>query len=213
MNESTSKEKILKAIRDAQIEAERQQKIVDADITSPMYPPIQSSLTEHLEKVFNRNNCTFIYCRNEFEVGEKIKKTLHDYHLKTIFTNEPDIEYLFAEEGIPYINYDHGLRKADAVATFCECVVIRSGTIVVSSRQNSGRTAHTIPEAHFVIAFNDQLVPDVSSVYDYLKRKYHGKMPSMASFLTGASRTDAIQGEFVYGVNGSARIFVVYVDG
>ncbi|MDR0363661.1 MAG: LUD domain-containing protein [Bacteroidales bacterium] len=213
MNESTSKEKVLKAIRDAQIEAERQQKVIDVDMNSPMYPPIQEPLLKHLFRVFSRNNSFFIYCRDEFQVGEEIKKILYQYRYETIFTNDPDIEYLFVEEGIPFINYDHGLRKADVAVTFCECAAIRSGTIALSSRQSTGRTAHTIPEAHFVIVFSDQLVNDISSVYPYLQRKYHGKAPSMLTFVTGASRTDAIQGEMTYGVNGSTRLFVFYVDG
>jgi L-lactate dehydrogenase complex protein LldG len=90
--------------------------------------------------------------------------------------------------------------------------VARFGTIVMSSRQQTGRKAHTLPEAHIVIAFKGQVINEITSAFQFLQNKYGTEMPSMITFITGPSRTDAIQGEFVYGVNGAANLFVLYID-
>lgn len=212
MKESTSKERVLKAIRDAQVEAERQQKVVDVDMKTPLYPPFEKELDESFAQAVADAGGIFVYCENQLEVIYQLQNMMEEYHYDTLFTNDPEIEDFLSEGGVPFVNYEKGIQKAQASITLCECMIARTGTVVMSSALTSGRRTHTLPKAHCVLAFRDQLVREFPDAYSFLRRKYKGNMPSMISYITGPSRTDTIEGEFVYGANGPGRLFVFYID-
>jgi len=212
LKESTSKEKVLKAIRTALTETSHQKKAMDIDTKTSIYPPMEAYLEVEFAKRLEQSRGRFIYCTDVFEAMINLKHIIAENKYDAIYTNEPDIEHFLKESGINFFNYEQGLKKAQAVITLCECLVARFGTIVMSSRQLSGRKAHTLPEAHIVIAFKGQVISEITSAFQFLQNKYERSMPSMITFITGPSRTDAIQGEFVYGVNGAAELYVLYID-
>ena len=211
MKESTLKEKVLKAIRHAQIEADYPKRAVDVDTKSSIYPVMDDFPEIHFAKQLEQAGGRFIYCKDAIELMINLKLLIAN-NQETCYTNEPDIEHFLRESGINFLNYEQGLTNATAVITMCECLVARFGTVVMSSRQLTGRKTYTFPKTHIVIAFKDQIVSELSSAYPFLQNKYGSKMPSMITYITGPSRTDAMQGEFVYGVNGAANLFVLYVD-
>jgi len=212
LKESTSKEKILKAIRNALAETDHSKKIMDIDTKTSIFPPIEEFPEVHFAKRLEQNHGRFIYCTNVFEAMINLKHIITENKYDSIYTNEPDIEHFLKESEIIYFNYEQGLKKVQAVITLCECLVARFGSVVMSSRLLTGRKAHTVPEAHIVIAFRGQIFNEISSAFQFLKNKYGNEMPSMITFITGPSRTDAIHGEFVYGVNGAANLYVLYID-
>ena len=211
MKESTLKEKVLKAIRHAQVEADYPKKTMDIDVKSPIYPTMDEFPEIYFAKQLEQTGGRFIYCKDELELMINLKHIITNQS-DTIYTNEPGIEHFLTEIGISFLNYEQGLKKAQVVITLCECLVARFGTIVMSSRQLTGRKAHTLPKTHIVIAFKDQIISELSSAFPFLQKKYGKNMPSMITYITGPSRTAAIQGELVYGVNGATNLFVLYVD-
>jgi L-lactate dehydrogenase complex protein LldG len=212
LKESTLKEKVLKAIRHAQVEADYPKKAMDIDTKSSIYPVMDEFPEVYFAKQLEKAGGQFIYCKDMFEAMMNLKRIIATHQYDPVYTNEPDIEHFLIESGINFLNYEQGLRTASAAITLCECLVARFGTIVMSSRQSSGRTAHTLSEGHIVIVFKDQVISELSSTFQFLQNKYEKNMPSMITFITGPSRTDAIQGEFVYGVTGAANLFVLYID-
>ena len=212
MKETTSKEKVLKAIRTAQAEANYPKKTMDIDTKTSIYSPIEDFPEIYFAKRLEQNRGRFIYCTDVFEAMINLKHIIAENKYDSIYANEPDIEHFLKESGINFFNYEQGLKKAQVVITLCECLVARFGTIVMSSRQLSGRKAHTLPETHIVIAFSNQIINEISSAFQFLQNKYGKAMPSMITFITGPSRTAAIQGEFVYGVNGATNLYVIYID-
>jgi L-lactate dehydrogenase complex protein LldG len=212
LKESTSKEKVLKAIRNALAETDHSRKVMDIDTKTSIYSPIEEFPEVYFAKRLEQNRGRFIYCTDVFEAMINLQHIITENKYNSIYTNESDIEHFLKESSINFINYEQGLKKAQAAITLCECLVARFGTVVMSSRQSTGRKAHTLPEAHIVIAFKGQVINEITSAFQFLQNKYGKEMPSMITFITGPSRTDAIQGEFVYGVNGAANLFVLYID-
>jgi L-lactate dehydrogenase complex protein LldG len=90
-------------------------------------------------------------------------------------------------------------------------LVARTGTIVLSSQQLSGRTASVYAPIHICIAYTHQLVFDIS---DSLNRftSQSGSIPSMISFATGPSRTADIEKTLVVGVHGPKEVYCFLVD-
>ena len=210
MKESTSKEKVLKAIRHAQIEADYPKKAMDIDTRSSIFPAMDELPDVYFANQLEQAGGRFIHCKDYLELRMSLKHIIT--HNDTVYTNEPDIEYFLKENDINFFNHKQGVKTASVVITLCECLVARFGTIVMSSRQITGRKAHTLPQTHIVIAFQGQVLGELSAAFQFLRNKYGKTMPSMLTFITGPSRTDAMQGDFAYGVSGAANLYVLYLD-
>ena len=105
-----------------------------------------------------------------------------------------------------------GLGSCDVSITGCECLVARTGSIVMSSAQSSGRTTSVYAPVHICIAYSGQLVYDVKDALQLVKDKYGTRLPSLITFATGPSRTADIEKTLVVGVHGPKEVYVFLVD-
>ena len=104
------------------------------------------------------------------------------------------------------------LPGCDASITGCEYLVARTGSIVMSAAQQSGRTVSVYAPIHICIAYTSQLVYDEKNALQLLKEKYNGNIPSLISFATGPSRTADIEKTLVTGVHGPKEVYCFLVD-
>jgi L-lactate dehydrogenase complex protein LldG len=105
------------------------------------------------------------------------------------------------------------LESCDVSLTGCEYLVARTGSIVLSSAQQNGRTTSVYAPIHICIAYNSQLVYDVKDALQTVKEKYTGKLPSFLTFASGPSRTADIEKTLVTGVHGPKEVFCFLIDG
>src|SRR5437763_7891919 len=103
------------------------------------------------------------------------------------------------------------LAGCDVSVTSCECLVARTGTIVMSAAQESGRTVSVYAPVHICIAHTSQLVYDVKDALANAREKYSGNLPSLITFATGPSRTADIEKTLVVGVHGPKEVYVFLV--
>src|SRR5262249_43068275 len=96
--------------------------------------------------------------------------------------------------------------------TLCECLVARTGSVIISSRQMSGRRLPFFPDVHVVLAYTSQLVGEIKDALQLIKLKYGDQIPSMITAITGPSRTADIEKTLVKGAHGPKEIFVFLVD-
>ena len=85
------------------------------------------------------------------------------------------------------------LAGCDVSITGCEALVARTGSIVMSSAQPSGRNTGVYAPIHICIAFTSQVVIDVKDALKLVKDKYGNNIPSLITFATGPSRTADIE--------------------
>lgn len=83
---------------------------------------------------------------------------------------------------------------------------------MVSSGLSSGRRLNFFPEKHLVVAYASQLVPETKDALISMREKYNGKLPSMITQISGASRTADIEKTLVMGMHGPKEIYVFFVD-
>ncbi|MEI8060074.1 MAG: LUD domain-containing protein [Ferruginibacter sp.] len=88
----------------------------------------------------------------------------------------------------------------------------RTGTIVMSTAQQSGRTVSVYAPVHICIAYTNQLVFDIKDALQTLKEKYAGNMPSLITFASGPSRTADIEKTLVTGVHGPKEVYCFLVE-
>ena len=152
----------------------------------------------------------FSFCSNETELVVQLQTLLSARQWNKIFVNEVQLKELLTKNGRE-INMESGLASCDASITTCECLIARTGSIVLSSVQ-SGRTASVYAPVHICIAYTNQLVFDIQDGIDLLKKKYISGFPSLITFASGPSRTADIEKTLVTGVHGPKEVFCFLVQ-
>ena len=108
--------------------------------------------------------------------------------------------------------YNEDLSKADVSITGCECLVARTGSIVLSSAQTEGRTASVYAPIHVCIAFTSQVVYDIGDAFQQIRQERGDRFPSVVSFATGPSRTADIEKTLVVGVHGPKAVYLLLIE-
>src|SRR5437773_1269707 len=69
--------------------------------------------------------------------------------------------------------------SANIGITDCECLVARTGSVFVTSRQISGRRLPVYSNIHIVVAYTSQLVYNIKDALNMIRSKYGEQIPSM----------------------------------
>ena len=111
-----------------------------------------------------------------------------------------------------YSAAEEKLLNAQAGLGTCEYLIARLGSIMVSSRQASGRRMVVYPEIHMVVAYTDQIVPDLADALAGIRARYGNAMPSSISVISGPSRTADIEKTLVMGAHGPRDLYVFLIE-
>lgn len=113
---------------------------------------------------------------------------------------------------ISFLSEEKDFLLCNIGITFCECLVARTGSIMVSSRQKSGRRLPVYSNIHVTVAFTSQLVYNLKDAFKLLKEKYQTNFPSQVTAITGPSQTADIEKTLVQGAHGPKEIFLFLID-
>lgn len=210
MNISPSKENILKKIRKA-LSHSTPLPFPQSEGTNPVFEPLQQETEVEFAEQFTKLQGKFIYCINRqelaFQLGSLVKK--QDWQ-KVYCVEEKLIEPLAMQLSDRLIKT--GLANCDVSITGCEYLVARTGSIVMSTAQSSGRSTSVYAPIHICIAFTNQLVYDLKDALQAAKDKYGNNLPSLITFATGPSRTADIEKTLVVGVHGPKEVYLFLVE-
>ncbi|MFH1159732.1 MAG: LUD domain-containing protein [bacterium] len=211
MEESTSREKILKKIRDALIEkSEPPYPILDQEAS--VYPDLTDTLdvvfAEELLKVSGK----FVYSESEDEFMGVLKSFILEKDWPLLFCLDPVLQAKLKQSGIPFQSNPEKILEARIGITRCEYLIARLGSVMVSSRLNPGRKIVVFPEIHLLVGYTSQLVPDLKQAFQKIRKKYAENFPSMVSLITGPSRTADIEKTLVMGAHGPREFYVFLIE-
>lgn len=165
--------------------------------------------TDDLEILFAENFSSlqgrFAFCEQEDELAEQLKTLFAARNWSKVFIQEDALREKIKSR-LPDINTSVTLEECDASITGCECLIARTGTILLSSVQN-GRTPSVYAPVHICVAYASQLVFDLEDAIEFVKKKYGPNFPSLISFVSGPSRTADIEKTLVTGVHGPKEAF------
>jgi L-lactate dehydrogenase complex protein LldG len=210
MQFSASKENILKNIRKALTQS-TPLPFPGSEGTGSVYKPAHQEMEIEFGEQFSKLLGKFIYCANINELRDQLTIITGHNKWKKIFYKESELKNILLPSFFQKPSYAD-LATADVAITTCEALVARTGSIIMSSAQQSGRTTSVYAEIHVCIAFTDQLVYDVKDGLQLIKDKYPGKIPSVVTFATGPSRTADIEKTLVVGVHGPKEVYVLLVE-
>ena len=204
---SRAKEVILKKVRSALSHPAPLPFPNSEGVQSIFSPATEDSVVVFAEE-FTRLQGKFIYCADNAEMLTQLFALFSHRSWKKIYYSDHFIINLIAKK-----QQNHpDLATCDVAITGCEYLIARTGSIVLSSSQDHGRTASVYAPVHICIAYTDQLVYDIKQVLQLLKEKYEGNIPSSITFATGPSRTADIEKTLVVGVHGPKEVYLFLVD-
>ena len=153
----------------------------------------------------------FSYCSNQQELIKQLQLLFETRGWKNIYCREDAIKNDFASNGFS-LTYTDNLTNCDASITGCENLVARTGSLLLSSAQQSGRTVSVYAPVHICIASSKQLVYDIDDSIMHIRNKYGTEFPSMVTLASGPSRTADIEKTLVVGVHGPKEVFCFLID-
>jgi L-lactate dehydrogenase complex protein LldG len=200
---SQAKENILKKIRQA-LSNPAPLPFPNSEGNNSIFFPAPDDLEVVFAEEFVQLQGKFAFCSDEKDMLQQIQKLIVEKQWTKIYCNEDKWNAAFSNT----IN----LASCDASITGCEFLVARTGTIVMSAAQQSGRTVSVYAPIHICIAYTNQLVYDIKDALQMLKEKYAGNIPSLITFASGPSRTADIEKTLVTGVHGPKEVYCFLVD-
>jgi L-lactate dehydrogenase complex protein LldG len=210
MNTTKSKENVLKKIRAALIET-TPIPFKNSEGNSNLFEAPHDDLAVIFAEEFTKLDGRFIYVDNNTELTKTILALLQKLQLEKIYCAEPELENTFTNNNWQWPMYED-LATCDVSITTCECVVARTGTIVLSSALPQGRTASVYAPIHICVAYASQMLYDTKDALLQLKEKYNNQLPSFITFATGPSRTADIEKTLVKGIHGPKEVFCILVE-
>jgi L-lactate dehydrogenase complex protein LldG len=210
MNISPSKENILKKIRKA-LSHSTPLPFPKSEGTDSVYKPLQQELAVEFAEQFRGLGGKFMYCENYQELSTQLNAVVANQQWTKIYCNEEKLKATLREHQFDnFTNVE--LKDCDVSITGCEAMVARTGSIVLSAAQQSGRTVSVYAPIHICIAYTNQLVYDIKDALQGIKDKYGNKLPSLITFATGPSRTADIEKTLVVGVHGPKEVYLFLVE-
>ncbi len=211
MNISASKENILKKIRQALSESTPLPFPQAEGAGNTIFQPATQEPEVEFAQHFTGLGGKFVYCINHQELASYLNNLVNQQKWTKVFCNEPELKALLQKN--LFDNFcSSPLGDCDAAITTCEFLVARTGSMVLSAGNDSGRTVSVYAPIHICIAYTSQLVFDVKDALQAMKEKYGNKLPSFISFATGPSRTADIEKTLVVGVHGPKEVYCFLVD-
>ena len=177
---------------------------------TPIFIPTEKEMAIEFAQKFTELLGKFVYCADEQELIGQLNALIVAKGWNKVYSKESDwLDKMLTLKFDPVTTDD--LADCDAAITLCTHLVARTGTIVLSSKELSGRTSSVYAPIHICVAYADQLVYDISDSLLKFKDNPEG-MPSMISFATGPSRTADIEKTLVVGVHGPKEVYCFLID-
>jgi L-lactate dehydrogenase complex protein LldG len=205
---SNARDTILKKIK----QALKQSVPVPFPATQPLppYPALQQEPALEFAERFTSLQGRFSYCSSEEELVTQLNALAEKRKWEKIFCREAALREMLNASGFPF-NYHPTLADCDAAITGCEYLVARTGSILLSSAGESGRTVSVYAPIHICIAYTHQVVEDISDGLEKVLLQ-NPTYPSLLTLATGPSRTADIEKTLVVGVHGPKEVFCFLID-
>jgi L-lactate dehydrogenase complex protein LldG len=210
MQISPAKENILKRIRQALVNPTPVPFPQSEGNSSVYNEPTQENEIEFAEN-FGKIQGRFIYCASSDELIEQLKELITLKAWTQVFCRESGLLPIM-QEPLKGLLIWEDLPEADVSITGCEALIARTGSILMSSGQESGRLVSVYAPVHICIAWTNQLVYDIREGLEMLTEKYKNRLPSFITMATGPSRTADIEKTLVVGVHGPKDVYVFLVE-
>ena len=210
MKISAAKENILKRIRQA-LSHSTPLPFPQSEGNNSVFQPARQEPEIEFAERFTQLQGKFIFCINHEKFVSQLKNLVDSMGWENIYCSERKLQGILKKNLFNNFS-EQGLAQCNAAITSCELLIARTGSIMMSAAQQSGRTVSVYAPVHICISYTKQLVYDVRDGLQAMKEKYNDKLPSLITLATGPSRTADIEKTLVVGVHGPKEVYVFLID-
>jgi L-lactate dehydrogenase complex protein LldG len=210
MEASSAKEGILKNIRKA-LTQRVDQPYPGIDKTEFSFSSNGDDLAVLFAEKFTSLLGKFSFCESEEDLVAQISRLVDEKSWNDVYCVDENIKQALSSFGFTHFT-EKPLVDVDVSITKCELLVARTGSMVLSTAESSGRTTSVYAPVHICIAKTSQLVYDIKDAFIFLQKKYGTQIPSSISFATGPSRTADIEKTLVVGVHGPKEVYCFLLE-
>jgi L-lactate dehydrogenase complex protein LldG len=183
MEESTSREKILKKVRNALMNKPAKESIANIDFESEVFYKADDEPELIFAQNFTEAGGKFIFCEDNGVLVDNLDFVVKESGWTSgLACEEGIIQELLGIAEVSFAN--KYTDETPIVVCSCESLIARTGSILVSSRQGSGKAALLNAKILVVVAFTNQLVSDMKEALNEIRKKYNGTFPNMLSVIT-----------------------------
>ncbi|PGT84898.1 MULTISPECIES: LutC/YkgG family protein [Bacillaceae] len=203
--------------------------------TTPQFEVLKDASQDELVEVLKKH-CEVIHTQfietSSDKLTEKIRGVFEQYEVASVVTweDERHKEFGLAEnllDKLPQENIDvhiwdpalkekniEAAEKADVGITFSDITLAESGTVVLFSSENKGRSVSLLPKTYIAIVPKSTLVPRMTQATAYINKQVkEGKnISSCIDFITGPSNSADIELNLIVGVHGPIKATYILVD-
>ena len=183
MEESTSREKILKKVRNALMNKPAKESIANIDFESEVFYKAEDEPELIFAQNFTEAGGKFIFCEDNAVLIDNLDFVVKESGWTTGLACEENIIQELLR--IADVNFSEKFTNdTPIVVCSCESLIARTGSIMISSKQGSSKAAILNAKILVVIAFTNQLVGDMKEALNVVRKKYNGSFPNMLSIIT-----------------------------
>lgn len=208
MQDSLTKEKILKKIRAGLIE-KTTNPFPKLDMETRLFelPDMDRELV--FATAFTSQGGHFLFNQNHLDFVEDFLGLCDAKKWKQFYCIDKTISEFLTELEFSHLNINDHAPTAEVLITTCECLIARTGTLVFSSKQAAGKTLTAKSKVLILLANVDQVVDDIKDATHLLKVKYNSNYPSEVNFVSGPF-TDNAQVET--NLNNLKEVYLFLID-
>src|SRR5688500_14919688 len=166
MNVSQSKENILKKIRKALTQS-TPLPFPASEGNTTVFQASRQELEVEFAEQYSKLLGKFVFCLDHQEFSDQLLKLVAHEKWDKVYCVEDSLRKV-----LPFKNYHTDLESSDVAITTCECLVARTGSVMMSAAQPSGRTTSVYAPVHICVAYTKQLVYDIRDGLQLIKEKY-----------------------------------------
>lgn len=214
LKENIIREEILAKIRNALLDKSSFITYSDIDLTSDVLNTLNRDELMEVSFIQNliKSGGKFHYCENINEFYQSFSDLIHINKLPLPWCPSKKIQQLFCEGGIDFDDYPSEKVKPIISVIACEKLIAQTGSVLVSDLIAGSRKAYASPDILVVVAFGSQMVATLKDAFSAVKQEYKEiQMPTQLVAITGTSRTNVVEAEFVKRANGIKELFVFMI--
>jgi len=170
------------------------------------------SLEVSFAQNFTEAGGKFVFCLDYNECIDNLQYLAKENNWDKIFCKEEPLQELLDIGQLSYASGNENVSSFQACITTCEFLIAQTGSVIISSKQTSGRKTYFDFPLHLVVAFTSQLMGETKEAIKNMKVKYPTQFPSFVSIITGPSKTNAFHEIPVLGALGPQEIYVFLID-
>jgi L-lactate dehydrogenase complex protein LldG len=221
----------------AQLARERRKSVTKPHWSfSPQWDILKHADTDELAAVLKKQ-CLLIHTQfietTHDELSDKIRHVFREYDVQSAiipkdqrfkeYGLENEINKVWPMEGIDVHVWNPVLKeknievseRADIGITFSDITLAESGTVVLFSDENKGRSISLLPKTYLCIIPKSSIVPRLTQAAERISSQIQmgNHLSSCVDFITGPSNSADIELNLIVGVHGPVKAsYIVVLD-